>query len=127
DVLDDATLIESLRYDLADAQADRDYERAVFDDEDDPDDATGLIDPADMPPEIQAAVRRQMDAYEQAWVDESIPALGGATPREALDDPTRRDDLFRLLDQMEQHDAALSEAKRALGMRPARLRELLGL
>jgi hypothetical protein len=36
-------------------------------------------------------------AHERAWLDESIPALAGATPREAAADPTRRPDLIRLL------------------------------
>ncbi|WP_328993247.1 hypothetical protein OG394_02950 [Kribbella sp. NBC_01245] len=31
-------------------------------------------------------------------LDESIPALAGATPRQAAGDPTRRDDLIKLLD-----------------------------
>ena len=68
-----------------------------------------------------------MDMYKEQWVDEAIPALGGATPRQALDDPTRRDDLFRLLDRMEEMDARQSPAQRALGIRTSRLRELLGL
>ncbi|HET8929718.1 MAG TPA: SEC-C metal-binding domain-containing protein, partial [Acidimicrobiales bacterium] len=126
----DATLVESLQSSLDDVQADRDYEAAVFganDAEDDEVALPGMLDPTDAPEEIRAVLRKQMDAYEEAWVDESIPALGGATPREALEDPTRRDDLFRLLDQMEHEDASLSEERRALGMRPARLRELLGL
>ena len=37
-------------------------------------------------------------AHERAWLDEPIPALAGATPREAAADPTRRPDLIRLLD-----------------------------
>ncbi|WP_222853518.1 SEC-C metal-binding domain-containing protein [Fodinicola acaciae] len=36
--------------------------------------------------------------YERKWLDEPIPALSGHTPREAAADPTRRDDLTRLLD-----------------------------
>lgn len=79
-----------------------------------------LISGADLAEELRSS-------FEEAWVDESIPALGGATPREALDDPTRRDDLFRLLDRLEQMDAGRSADERALGMRTSRLRELLGL
>jgi hypothetical protein len=36
--------------------------------------------------------------YERSWLDESIPALDGVTPREAAADPTRRRDLIALLD-----------------------------
>ena len=36
--------------------------------------------------------------YETAWLDEAIPALSGHTPRACAQDPTRRDDLIRLLD-----------------------------
>lgn len=31
-----------------------------------------------------------MRDYEQRWVNESIPALGSMTPRQALDDPEMR-------------------------------------
>jgi hypothetical protein len=39
--------------------------------------------------------------FEQRWMEEKIPALGGLTPREAADDPTRRADLIKLLVQMD--------------------------
>jgi hypothetical protein len=38
-----------------------------------------------------------MADYERSWLDMSIPALHGLTPREAADDPTRREDLLSLL------------------------------
>ncbi|MFC9841644.1 hypothetical protein ACFVKB_49145 [Rhodococcus sp. NPDC127530] len=38
---------------------------------------------------------------EQRWLDEAIPALGGHTPRECAADPTRRDELIRLIPQQE--------------------------
>ena len=40
------------------------------------------------------AIRRQMS---EGWLSESIPALGGLTPVEAVEDPTRRGDLIALL------------------------------
>jgi uncharacterized protein YchJ len=40
-------------------------------------------------------------ALEQQWFAEHIPALGGLTPRQAADDPTRRSDLIKLLRQMD--------------------------
>ena len=51
--------------------------------------------------EIVAQVIREK---EVAWLDESIPALGGLTPREAADDPTRREDLLALLVEFERRD-----------------------
>ncbi len=124
-LLPGAELVEDLRSDIDEIRNDQAYERAVFGEDDEP--PAGLIDPAEAPPELQAVLRQQMDRYEEQWVDESIPALGGATPREALDDPTRRDDLFRMLDRMEEMDARKSPEQRSLGMRTGRLRELLGL
>lgn len=124
-LLPDAELVEDLRSDFDEIRNDQAYERAVFGEDDEA--PAGLIDPTQAPPELQAALRQQMDLYEEQWVGESIPALGGATPREALDDPTRRDDLFRLLDRMEEMDARQSPEQRAFGMRTSRLRELLGL
>lgn len=132
-LLPDAVLVEELTSSLDDIQEDLAYERYIYGDEA-PDDGTAgggapgaMIDPTQAPPEIQAALRQQMDRYEEQWVDEPIPALGGATPREALDDPTRRDDLFRLLDRMEEMDSRLPANQAGLGMRTSRLRELLGL
>ncbi|MEG9225468.1 SEC-C metal-binding domain-containing protein [Aeromicrobium sp. Sec7.5] len=78
------------------------------------------LDPRD--PEIAAALEQFVLQHEQAWLDESIPALSGATPREAADDPTRRPDLERLLDTFpapEPGDVGM--------MDPARLRDALGL
>jgi hypothetical protein len=125
DLLPHAELVEDLRSDFDEIRNDLAYERAVFEEDDEP--PAGLLDPTQAPPELRAALRQQMDLYEEQWVDESIPALGGATPRQALDDPTRRDDLLRLLDRMEEMDARLTPDQRALGMRTSRLRELLGL
>ncbi len=124
-LLPGAELVEELRSDFEEMRNDQAYERNVFGEDDEP--PAGLIDPTQSPPELQAMLRQQMDRYEEQWVDESIPALGGATPRQALDDPTRRDDLFRLLDRMDEMDAHQSPEQRALGMRTSRLRELLGL
>ena len=59
--------------------------------------------------------------YERKWLDESIPALGGATPREALDDPTRREDLIRLLDSFDDMPTGPG------AMSADRLRKTLGL
>jgi hypothetical protein len=63
------------------------------------------------------------DTFERRWCDEPVPALGGVTPRQAAADPTRRDQLERLIGSFER----MPDVPGALTMRPARLRQLLGL
>lgn len=79
-----------------------------------------VLDPQD--PAVAAALAEFVRAQEQAWLDEPIPALDGATPREAAADPTRRPDLLRLLDTYDVPTGA-----GVVGMDPARLRSALGL
>jgi hypothetical protein len=69
------------------------------------------------------AVEELQDRFERRWCDEAVPALGGRTPREAADDPTRRDEVVRLIRSFPDVD----EASGAFGMRPSRLLALLGL
>ena len=71
--------------------------------------------------EIVAQVIREK---EVAWLDESIPALGGLTPREAADDPTRREDLLALLVEFERRDLP---GTGFTSFNAERLRALLGL
>jgi tetratricopeptide (TPR) repeat protein len=78
------------------------------------------LDPAH--PAVAAALEEFIRAQEQAWLDDPIPALAGATPREAAADPTRRPDLLRLLDT---YDEAAGAG--VVTMDPARLRSALGL
>lgn len=77
-------------------------------------------------PGVRAAVEQWRDEHELAWCDESIPALAGLTPRQAADDPTRRENLERLLASFEALDRRMGNDE-AVAMRPARLRQLLGL
>ncbi|MCZ4586141.1 SEC-C metal-binding domain-containing protein [Rhodococcus opacus] len=79
---------------------------------------THPVDPDD--PAIAAALDEHIRGYEQQWLDDSIPALGDHTPRECAADPTRRDDLIRLLDSFPQEE-------RPGAMSVRRLREALGL
>lgn len=75
-------------------------------------------------PELAGAMEQVMRGFEASWVDESIPALGGLTPRQALDDPKERPELEALLDDM------AWELRRAGGsglMDPTRIRGLLGI
>ncbi len=54
------------------------------------------LDPDD--PEVAAFLEEVIRTFETNWLDESIPALDGHTPRQAVDDPTRRAGLIKLLD-----------------------------
>lgn len=71
-------------------------------------------------PEVRAAIAEHMRTYEEQWLDLPVPALAGRTPREAADDPTRRDDLIRLL-------ATFPETDDPTAMSPSRLRTALNL
>ena len=79
-----------------------------------------LLDPATTPA-IAAALDEMIRKHEAAWLDESIPALAGRTPRQCADDPTRRPDLIRLLESFPQDDSQPGT------MSPTRLRAALGL
>lgn len=65
------------------------------------DEAGGDIDQDQMMALLQGEMNRQAMA---TWLDESVPALGGITPREAAADPTRREQLERLLREFERDD-----------------------
>jgi hypothetical protein len=79
---------------------------------------------SDVPAEVLKAVRDLMRAKEDAWLDESIPALGGLTPRRAAADPTRREDLAALLNEFDRRGAV---APPAMTFDVTRLREQLGV
>ena len=63
------------------------------------------------------------DQLERRWCEEEVPALGGLTPRDAAADPTRREQVVRLIASFEHYAAP----EGAITMRPHRLRALLGL
>lgn len=86
--------------------------------------ASGLsLPPQPVAPEVRAAVEAHIARAEEQWCDESVPALGGATPREAAADPIGRESLVRLIASFPEPDPDGP----AMGLRPARLRALLGL
>lgn len=72
------------------------------------------LDPKDHP-EIAAALKQMTRQHQQAWLDEQIPALAAATPREAAADPTRRPDLIRLLDNLGPGGPGAMDADRLRG------------
>lgn len=53
-----------------------------------------------MPAELIAEVRRLLDERHRAWLDLSIPMLGGQTPRQACADPAGRQLVERLIRTM---------------------------
>ncbi len=81
---------------------------------------SAIVDPA-QDPAVAAALEQLTAQYERAWLDDRIPALGGRTPRQCADDPTRRPDLIALLDSFPDDNG------RPGMMSPTRLRAALGL
>ena len=81
----------------------------------------GIIDPND--PAHAELIEQIRDRMERHWCREIIPALGGLTPSQAADDPTRREDLLRLLASFEANPSPAG----SILMRPERLRKLLDL
>ena len=75
---------------------------------------------SDLPPEV---IDQICDQLERRWCEETVPALGGVTPRQAAEDPTRRGELTRLIASFDD----MPVPPGAIGMRPERLRRLLGL
>ena len=69
---------------------------------------------------VREAVESHLRSYERSWVDESIPMFGGLTPRQALEDPPRREQLLAFLDEMERDELPGSMSAR-------RIRQLLGI
>jgi SEC-C motif-containing protein len=52
-------------------------------------------------PEVQAALRETLRRHYRSWPDEQLPALGGRTPREAVQDAEGREAVQALLRQFE--------------------------
>lgn len=80
--------------------------------------------PVELPPEVDEQLSRFIRAQEIAWLDESIPALKGLTPRQAAADPTRREDLLLLLREFERTHLPEGTSR---GFDAGRLRQLLDI
>ena len=78
--------------------------------------------PVALPPDALEEVQTSM---EQRWLEESVPALGGLTPRQAAADPDTRPRLVSLLDDFEWHERRTPEG--GFTMRTDRLRAALGV
>ncbi len=111
ELLPDADLVVNERRSARDAVREQHVNGDVFDQ-----------DPGDGPEDVARVLQGYLRRRELAWLDESIPALGGLTPREAVDDPTRREDLVSLLRELADMNVA-----GANGFDADRLRNLLGL
>ena len=85
--------------------------------------ASPELDPATNP-ELAAILDEYIQSHEHRWVDESIPALGSMTPRQALVDPVMRPELDALLDDM---DWQLRRSDGTGMMDSRRIRRLLGI
>ena len=84
---------------MIDSMLDRDAIEASLDELGDTDESTVLA-------HLNAEISRQAQAR---WLDDTIPALGGLTPRQAAADPTRREQLERLLAEFDSHDERIRE------------------
>lgn len=78
------------------------------------------VEPVEYDPEILAILDEKIREHEASWIHEAIPALDGFTPTQAAADPTRRDDLIRLLN-------SFPDTGQPGTMSPSRLRVALGL
>jgi hypothetical protein len=64
-------------------------------------------------PEIEReAVQRTMEQHYRRWPDEEIPALGGLTPREAVQDSEGRQRVIALLREFDERQESAPEAMR---------------
>ena len=80
----------------------------------------------ELSPEMTQMMKDMMRKKEDAWLDEHVPALGGFTPRQAANDPTRRKDLIALLREFD-GPPVQSGGPPSFSFDVARLRELLGI
>jgi hypothetical protein len=65
-----------------------------------------------VPPEALEAMRAFRERHLHDWVDESIPALGGLTPRQAATTARGRKQLALLLKELDQTELRLPEEER---------------
>ncbi len=104
---------------LADEMFDRDVVETLL---------SGLDENTD-PDDAMAVLRVELTRQAQTrWLDEHIPALDGLTPRQAAADPTRRDQLERLLVEFDDRQTpGLPDGFEAFSYDVTSLRHELGL
>ncbi len=73
--------------------------------------APGIAQQDGLPAELEGElIRKVLDEHYRRWPDEGVPALGGLTPREAVDDPEGRARVIALLRDFEARDVSAPEA-----------------
>lgn len=67
----------------------------------------------DLPPGVESGLlRRVLDRHYRGWPDEPVPALGGRTPREAVEDGAGRERVAALLRSFEEMEETKPEGQR---------------
>lgn len=80
------------------------------------------------PAEVMAALQAEMSRQAMTrWVDEPVPALGGLTPRDAAADPTRREEVERLLAEFDRNSQQTPEGLNAITYDTDAMRKEIGL
>jgi hypothetical protein len=64
------------------------------------DERIAKAEPVEMTPELKAALQERMDKYYRGWIDESLPILGGKTPRQACRTEVGRQQVTMLIRTM---------------------------
>jgi hypothetical protein len=62
------------------------------------------IESLSAPPEVQQEVEQMLEAHWRDWVEMTLPALGGQTPMEAVQDADGREMVIALLDDLERRE-----------------------
>ena len=81
-------------------------------------------EPLILPPEAIAEIEDQM---LRQWIDDSIPALGGLTPREAVKTPEDRQRLLELFDYIERMQQGRPKAPGVFSPDYSKAKKMLGL
>ena len=76
------------------------------------------------PPEVIAEIEEKL---LRQWIDDSIPALGGLTPREAIKTPDGRKRVLELIDHAEHLQRAIRQTPGAFAPDYRKVKKMLGL
>lgn len=80
--------------------------------------------PAMPPPEVIAEIEEQM---LRQWIDDSIPALGGLTPREAVKTPEGRRRVLELIDEAGRMQKMIKKTPGSFAPDYRKVKKMLGL
>jgi len=81
-------------------------------------------EPVIPPPEVVAQIEEQM---LRQWIDESIPALGGLTPREAVKTPQGRQQVLALIEEAEAMQRRIKKEPGVFTPDYRKVKKMLGL